>query len=218
MRRRRLVIFVKEPLPGRVKSRLARDIGRIDALWWYRQQCQRLVRRLASDPRWETVLAVTPDRAAAGRFWPAGVERTGQGVGDLGQRMARFLRRGPGDVLIVGSDVPGITAALVAGTFRRLGPCDAVLAPAEDGGYWAIGRRAGAALPAGALAGVRWSTRHARADSAASLAPLRLCLGPVLADVDCAADLARQRDGGRVSRATGGTGRAPAGPDGRKAG
>lgn len=197
MRRRRLVIFVKEPLPGRVKSRLARDIGRIDALWWYRQQCRRLIRSVAADRRWETVLAVTPDRAAPARFWPPGVPRTGQGSGDLGRRMARLLRRGPGDVLIVGSDVPGVTPARVAETFARLGRHDAVLAPAEDGGYWAIGRRGGATLPARALEGVRWSTPHAGADSAASLAPLSLGLGPVLTDVDCAADLARLGREGR---------------------
>ncbi|HUF57068.1 MAG TPA: DUF2064 domain-containing protein [Thermohalobaculum sp.] len=195
MRHRRLVIFVREPLPGRVKSRLAADIGRIDACWWYRRQCRRLLRAVAADPRWETVLAVTPDRAAPGRFWPSGLARTGQGAGDLGRRMARALRRGPGDVLIVGSDIPGITPARIAETFACLGPRDAVLAPAEDGGYWAIGRRSGAVLPARALERVRWSTRHTGADSVASLAPLSVGLGPVLADVDCAADLARPGGG-----------------------
>ena len=190
MRRRRLVIFVRAPRPG-VKSRLAREIGTIDALWWYRHQCRRLLRRLAADPRWQTWLAVTPDAdVRTGRFWPAGMRRLAQGPGGLGPRMARVLRQAPGDVLIVGSDIPAVGPAPVAESFALLGAHDAVLSPAADGGYWAIGLRAGAVLPAGALAEVRWSTRHALGDTLKSLAPLTVGAGPLLADVDRAADLA----------------------------
>lgn len=192
--RPRLVIFVKEPQPGRVKSRLARDIGRVEAAWWYRHQTARLIRRLAPDRRWQTVLAVSPDRAvAAGRAWPGAVPRVPQGQGDLGWRMARALRAlraHGGPVLVIGSDVPAITPARVAAAFRLLGRHDAVIGPAVDGGYWAIGLRTGAVLPAGALRDVRWSGPHARADTERSLAPLSIGHAAELADVDCGADLA----------------------------
>ncbi|WP_264211920.1 TIGR04282 family arsenosugar biosynthesis glycosyltransferase [Leisingera thetidis] len=93
--KRTLVIMVKEPRPGRVKTRLGRDIGVIPATWWFRHQSARLIRRLR-DPRWQIVLAVAPDRAVASKVWPADLPRQAQGDGDLGQRMKRMLRTAPG--------------------------------------------------------------------------------------------------------------------------
>jgi hypothetical protein len=60
-RRPALAIMLKIPRPGRVKTRLARDIGTVPAAWWMRHQTARVIRRLARDPRWRLVLAVTPD-------------------------------------------------------------------------------------------------------------------------------------------------------------
>jgi glycosyltransferase A (GT-A) superfamily protein (DUF2064 family) len=56
-----LIIMVKAPRPGRVKTRLGRGIGMGAAAWWYRHQTRTLIRRLR-DPRWQIVLAVSPDR------------------------------------------------------------------------------------------------------------------------------------------------------------
>ena len=53
--------MVKEPHPGRVKTRLGRDLGLTRAAWWFRHQTRRLIRKLAQDQRWDTVLAVSPD-------------------------------------------------------------------------------------------------------------------------------------------------------------
>ncbi|MFQ5624577.1 MAG: DUF2064 domain-containing protein, partial [Paracoccaceae bacterium] len=95
-RRPRLVIFVKEPRPGRVKTRLGRDIGMVPAAWWYRHQARRVLRRLAGDPRWQTWLAVTPDREGLqSRVWPAHLPRIAQGGGNLGQRMTGVFRAMP---------------------------------------------------------------------------------------------------------------------------
>ena len=70
----------------------------------------RLVRALAADRRFRTVLAVTPDRA---QFrLPVRVTRIAQGGGDLGVRMHRAFRRFPrGRVAIIGSDIPDARAA-----------------------------------------------------------------------------------------------------------
>jgi rSAM/selenodomain-associated transferase 1 len=189
---RTLVIFVKEPRPGRVKTRLGREIGMTDAAWWFRHQSARLIRRLRPDRRWRTVLAVNPDREGmSSRVWPAHLPRWPQGPGDLGDRMGRALRRmPPGPVMIIGADIPGVTPAHVADGFHLLGRHDAVLGPAPDGGYWMIGlRRGGRAVPAGLFHGVRWSSPHALADTLASLAPLDVGFGATLRDVDAAADL-----------------------------
>lgn len=165
-----LVIFVKAPRLGAVKTRLAAGLGPLGALRFYRATSTRVVRRLAGDPRWRCWLAVTPDRfARAGRFWPRGVPRLAQGGGDLGARMARPLASlPPGPVVIVGSDVPGITADHVARAFRALGSAHAVFGPARDGGYWLVGlrRRPARVNP---FRAVPWSTERALARTLANL-------------------------------------------------
>lgn len=191
---RHLVIFLKDPRPGRVKTRLAAEIGPVAAAWWFRHQALGLIRRLGRDPRWTCRLALAPEHGGvASRAWPRGVPRISQGRGDLGARMARVLRiLPPGPALIVGGDIPDLSAGHVARTFETLGRNEAVLGPAEDGGYWAVGlKRGGAAAPAGMFSGVRWSSEHALADTVASLRPLRIGFSEALADVDTVADLTR---------------------------
>lgn len=189
--------MVKRPRPGRVKTRLGRDIGMVPAAWWVRHQTVRLLRRL-DDPRWQLVLAVSPDSAVHDRYaWPAHLPRLGQGRGDLGARMGRLLRAmPPGPVLIVGGDIPALGRAHVARAFAALGRHDAVFGPATDGGYWGVGLRRTGAVPAGIFDGVRWSTEHALADTLATIPGLRVGLVDRLSDVDTAADLRpRCRDG-----------------------
>lgn len=189
--RPRLVLMLKEPRPGRVKTRLAAGVGAIRAAWWFRHQTARLIRQLPRDPRFDTFLAVSPDIAGmASRAWPGHLPRIPQGEGDLGDRMARIFRSlPPGPVIIVGGDIPGITPAHVARAFAALGGADAVLGPAPDGGYWLIGLKRTAAVPACLFTAVRWSTDHALADTVASLRGLRVALADTLADVDTVADL-----------------------------
>jgi hypothetical protein len=182
--------MLKLPRPGRVKTRLGRDIGHIAAVWWFRHQVTALLRRL-DDPRWELVLAVAPDHAAlAARCWPAHLPRVVQGPGDLGTRMARQMRRlPPGPVCIIGGDIPGVRRAHVARGFAALGQSEAVFGPAPDGGYWLVGLKRVAAVPAGIFEGVRWSSADALADSVANMGGLRIGYVDVLRDVDRAADL-----------------------------
>lgn len=186
---RTLIVMVKAPVAGRVKTRLARDIGTIGAVWWYRHQLRRLLRGLR-DPRWRLVLAVTPDGACAGPGWPADLARVAQGRGDLGQRMARLLDcPAPGPVVLIGSDIPGVTRAHIWRAFRALGRDDAVFGPALDGGFWLVGLRRGRAMPPGLFTKVRWSGPHALGDSLRSLGGLSHSLSDCLRDVDTAADL-----------------------------
>lgn len=193
--RRRLVVFARAPVLGGVKRRLAHGIGAGAAVGFYRRNLAALLRRLACDSRWQTVLAVTPDRSAvAGRLWPGKVGRLAQGRGDLGLRMARALAARPaGPVCIVGADIPGIEARHVWRAFRALAAADVVLGPAEDGGYWLIGSRR-RPLPRGLFANVRWSTAHALDDTLANLNRRRVALVDRLADVDDAEAYRRWND------------------------
>ncbi|WP_425080135.1 TIGR04282 family arsenosugar biosynthesis glycosyltransferase [Ruegeria denitrificans] len=187
---RTLVIMVKEPRPGRVKTRLGRDIGMVGAAWWFRHQTRSLIRRLR-DPRWRIVLAVSPDQQGLkSRVWPADLPRAAQGRGDLGDRMARMLRGMPkGPVCLIGADIPGISRPHIARAFDALGPSQMVFGPAPDGGYWLVGAQRYAALPASLFRDVRWSTEHALADTLASIPGCRVSLLDLLRDVDTVADL-----------------------------
>ncbi|MEO0359106.1 MAG: hypothetical protein AAF386_12620, partial [Pseudomonadota bacterium] len=70
-----LIIMVKEPRPGRVKTRLGKDIGMTAAAWWFRHQTRRVIRRL-DDPRWSLTLAVAPDvEGYQSRIWPNHIPR-----------------------------------------------------------------------------------------------------------------------------------------------
>ena len=185
-----LVIMVKEPHPGRVKTRLGRDIGLTASAWWFRHQVAGLLRRI-EDPRWDTVLAVAPDvEGLKSRVWPEHLPRVPQGSGNLGDRMARVFRTMPkGPVCIIGADIPGITRARVGEAFKALGNHEAVFGPAPDGGYWLVGLKRQRPVPPRLFEGVRWSTDTALADSAATMIGLSIAHVATLQDVDTLADL-----------------------------
>ncbi len=190
-----LVVFAKAPRLGTVKSRLAADVGWVEATRFYRNTAYRVVRALARDPRWTCRLALAPDTAVSEPWlWPHRVIRLPQGPGDLGDRMGRMFEVAPpGPVVIVGTDIPALSPAHVATAFRALGRYDVVAGPAEDGGYWLIGARRRPAM-IDLFRNVRWSTPHALADTLANVpGNRRVKLLDTLADVDDGAGLRASR-------------------------
>jgi rSAM/selenodomain-associated transferase 1 len=183
--KQQLVVMAKAPVLGRVKTRLAREVGAVAALRFHRLTADRLIRRLGRDRRWRLIVATTPGPRFRAALMP-------QAHGDLGARMRRPLERlPPGPVVIIGADIPGATRAHVAAAFRALGTHDLVLGPATDGGYWLVGAKR-RPLPRGLFRGVRWSTGHALADTLAGVPPrFSVALVAVLEDVDDAAALRR---------------------------
>ncbi len=187
--------MAKAPHLGQVKRRLAADICALAALAFYRSTLRRTCRRLARSPHWRCWLYVTPDEAArAPRLWPQRLALRAQGRGDLGRRMRRPLAElPPGPVVIVGSDIPELTARHVAAAFKALGSHDLVFGPAMDGGYWLVGARRRPHLPR-LFHNVRWSSPHALADTLAGLGDrYRVVLLGTLEDVDDGAAYARWR-------------------------
>ncbi len=182
--------MVKEPRPGRVKTRLGRVIGMTAAAWWFRHQTRRLIRRV-QDPRWDLVLAVSPDlEGMKSRIWPAHITRWPQGRGDLGDRMARMMGQVmQGPACVIGADIPGVTRHHIADAFAALGAHDAVFGPAPDGGYWLIGLKHPRRQPMSLFEGVRWSSEHALADTKATLPDYRITTVATLNDVDHVKDL-----------------------------
>jgi len=180
-----VIVMVKEPRPGRVKTRLGRDIGMVAAAQWYRQHVAQLTRNIA-DERWTLVAGFAPKTA---RIIPARAELDAwQGTGDLGRRMIRLLRQAPPKSVLIGSDIAGLERRHIARAIAALGDHDTVLGPSPDGGFWLIGARHPGRLRPDLLDGVAWSTPRAMAETRARL-PGRLALVDRLNDVDTAYDL-----------------------------
>ena len=191
---RKLIIMAKTPVAGRVKTRLARDVGEASAATFYRHTCRAVVARLSQTKLWTTTLSISPDTGIHDRFWPPHLPRIRQGEGDLGERMQRAMTRNlDGPVVLVGTDIPEIRPSHVADAFHMLRNRDVVFGPTPDGGYWLVGSASQRYLRA-AFRNVRWSTEFALSDTIKSFKAQnkRLTVGLItqLNDVDHGTDLA----------------------------
>ena len=189
---RRLVIMAKEPIAGRVKTRLARDIGVVPATWFYRHNLATVTSRLSRDPRWQTLFSVAPASATTSRCLPSAVPRIAQQAGDIGARMqAIFDRAAPGPVVVIGTDIPTVRPSHIAAAFQALGDSDIVFGPATDGGFWLVGlRRTPRVL--NAFHDVRWSTPDTLRDCLEGIGcmpSIRIATIAMLQDADERADL-----------------------------
>lgn len=179
-----LVIMVREPRIGAVKTRLAREIGAVAAWAAYRVMAGDICRRLGADPRWRTIVSVTPDRLQALPEACRRLEVRPQGPGGLGPRMQRILDEAPpGPAIIVGSDIPAVTPAHIAGAFRLLGRADCVFGPAEDGGFWLVGARRAPRTPR-LFDGVAWSRPDTLRQTMKNARGLDVALADTLSDID----------------------------------
>ena len=190
-----ILVFVRAPEAGRVKTRLAAEIGDEAALRVYRRLAEHAVaeaRGLGAEAA--VRIHFTPAEGGdAVRAWlGGGAAYLPQGDGDLGARMrAAFeaaFAAGHGRVVIVGSDLPDLTADMLRRALRLLDAHAAVVGPAADGGYYLLGLRE--RVP-GVFDGIAWSTGEVLG---ATLARLRAAgcepaMLETLRDVDVAADL-----------------------------
>lgn len=168
MRNSTFGMFVKYPEPGRVKTRLAAEIGDRLAADLYAAFVQDLIARFHDLPE-RRVLAYSPndDRTRAfferriyqGLLQESGYELWPQPEGSLADRMIAFFDKfGPEPVVLIGSDSPTLDRSDVEYALQRLREVDCVLGPAADGGLYLIGLRGEQASRI--LRKVKWSTSH----------------------------------------------------------
>lgn len=193
-----LLVFAKAPVAGAVKTRLAATAGAGRALAVYRTLLDATldcaVAARADGVVGSVELWIAPEGDPAALDAPVArhaLERRVQHGGDLGARMAHAIADAlarASRVLLVGTDCPVLSPAYLAQAAAALHAHDAVLGPAEDGGYVLVGARRPLAFP-----GVRWSTAEACADTRAAFAAqgASCALLPPLWDVDDDAGLAR---------------------------
>lgn len=191
--RRYLVVMLKVPVAGRVKTRLARDIGIIPATNFYRQTLQILIRRLGNSRIWTTILATTPDREYKNQILPHNLTRIPQGTGNLGKRFQRiFDTLAPNPILIVGSDIPSIRKEDIAEAFHRLAGKKAIVGPSVDGGFWLIGLRRNPRV-SNIFESIPWSSQKALIITLEKLSGLSLEIFKSLQDVDTQIDYESQK-------------------------
>lgn len=186
---RHLVILARVPKVGRVKRRLASEIGVLAAGRFYRSILFEQIERLARDRRWTIWLFITPDTALDHPAWRHVERRCPQGRHDLGRRMKLpFLSLPPGPVVLVGSDIPAMRPAHIARAFALLGQSDLVFGPSTDGGFWLVGAKRVRPMPRTLFTGVRWSTSTTLKETLAGIPRhVSVALADTLDDVDDAA-------------------------------
>lgn len=184
-----LIVLAKEPVPGRVKTRLSPTLSPEHAAAVAAAALADTLAAVAATPVARRVLVLD---GALSFPLPEGFEVLPQHAGSLADRLTgAFSDAGSGSdlpLLLVGMDTPQVTPALLTAAVHALLTADAVLGLASDGGWWALGLRAPHPR---AFAGVPMSTGATGAAQARRLTELGLATHalPVLRDIDTVPDL-----------------------------
>lgn len=141
-----LVLFARAPEPGRVKTRLSPALGTEGSALLYRAFLEDAARGYLWSGVWTSVLAADPDAAhpMLTALFPRPWRRESQAPGGLSERLSEAFAReaalGSPQTVAVGSDHPALPRALMRTAFNALANgSDAVVIPAEDGGFCALG-------------------------------------------------------------------------------
>jgi glycosyltransferase A (GT-A) superfamily protein (DUF2064 family) len=176
-----LLIIAKQPVPGRVKTRLVPPCTHEQAASLAEAALTDTLHAVLRAPARRRVLVLA---GRPGPWLPPGFDVVAQCGGPLDERLAAAFAAVRGPALLIGMDTPQVTPGLLTVDWQG---ADAVFGPAADGGFWALGLR----VPDPALLrGVPMSTARTGATQRARLAAagLRVADLPQLRDVDTAAD------------------------------
>ncbi|HEX8170265.1 MAG TPA: TIGR04282 family arsenosugar biosynthesis glycosyltransferase [Thermoanaerobaculia bacterium] len=201
---RRLLVFARLPERGKVKTRLAADVGEERALAVYESLLRHLVEMLREplpDTAVEFLWAPTPSaNGAALRRAFGGHELAMQTGADLGERLSmafseRFFFHRTQTIIAIGVDDPRLDRELLLHAFELLESCEWVIGPASDGGYYLIGCRAGSFDPR-VFDGIEWGGARVFAQTMETIAAANATVAilPEHYDIDTAADLERHEN------------------------
>jgi len=185
----RLIIFVKAPRPGTVKTRLG--LGAVSECAAYQRLVNAVFTQMANILEVELRFAPVDAESEIRNWLKQGWTATPQAEGDLGERMqaafADAFAKGAGQVVIIGSDCPYLKEGDVREAWDALKVADLVLGPAEDGGYWLIGLRND---QPGLFPDIPWSSKEVFSETMARAKTLGLktVLLRTLSDVDTRED------------------------------
>jgi rSAM/selenodomain-associated transferase 1 len=185
-----LLIFIKNPRLGYVKTRLARTLGDEAALGIYHILLEKT--RLAAMGVPVRRLLFYSDQIQPDDTWPASAfEKWLQTEGDLGARMqhafAQAFQLGAEKVAIIGSDCPELTPEILQKAYDVLDHHDFVVGPTPDGGYYLLGMRQ---MENAVFQDIAWSTEQVLTQTIAAIQGLGKThtLLPQISDIDTEAD------------------------------
>ena len=158
----KILLFVKYPEPGKVKTRLEPLLGKVHAAGLYECFVRDLLETLNGTGHVLTILFAPPEKGIeVARLFGKGHQYRPQEGADLGERMKNaFLgcfAEGKTSVVLLGSDLPDLFGGILQDAFSSLATSDGVLGPSVDGGYYLIGFRKEGFLPS-IFDNVPWST------------------------------------------------------------
>lgn len=185
-----LIIFIKNPVLGKVKTRLAAGIGDHRALEVYMQLLE-ITRGVALKVNC-TRNVFYSDEIVSDDWEDDKFNKFVQEGEDLGERMKNAFEQvfalGAKKAVIIGSDCPQLTSAIVQEAFVKLDACDVVVGPASDGGYYLLGMKL---MHVSLFNEMEWSTDRVRTETLQRIVQQQLTysLLPVLTDIDTAQDL-----------------------------
>jgi rSAM/selenodomain-associated transferase 1 len=185
-----IIIFVRNPERGKVKTRLAATIGDEAALRIYKRLLQHT--HTITSPLGCDKFVYYAGTVEEGDLWTVGCRKRVQQGDDLGEKMkaafAQLFDLGYSRVCIVGSDCPELTTGIIERAFNELHAHDVVIGPAMDGGYYLLGMKEGLK---NVFDGVEWSTAKVLDQTKGKMrkAGYSYSLLPLLRDVDTADDL-----------------------------
>jgi rSAM/selenodomain-associated transferase 1 len=197
-----LLIFVKYPSPGTVKTRLSPELTPEQGAAFYRALAEEVIQANISGAGYESIVCFSPENARREvRSWLGPDLRLWSQLGDdLGSRqfhaMRQALEGGYRKAAIIGSDCPTITPGDVEAAFSSLSANDLVLGPCEDGGYYLIG----ATRPIESVfEGISWGSQRVLSETLekAQEAGLTFELLDVKYDIDSYSDLERYYRSGK---------------------
>jgi hypothetical protein len=190
-----ILLFLKAPARGAVKSRLAAVLGEDAALELYRNFVLDMLETIDRSGLPCRICYHPPDAGERVAGW-LGRHRSylAQTGDDVGERMEQAFRRafaeGISRAVLVGSDIPDLPPAFLADAFGSLATSDAAIGPARDGGYYLIGFRRDRFFPA-IFHGMPWSSDSVfmRTMRTFDQAGCRVQVLPAWRDVDTILDL-----------------------------
>lgn len=197
---KKLIIFIKAPIPGKVKTRLAKDIGNTNAAIIYKAMVNDLRNNLAGCQ--EKIVFFLNELSYSREFFfeqnsylKANSNIFHQQTGkNLGEKMANaFINTfnlGSDLVLLIGSDIPHISDELIRQYFVHLENHQIVIGPAKDGGYYLIGFQQDAFCH-DIFRNISWSTDKVFQQTLTKIRKNKLTcyIGPVYRDLDTLSDL-----------------------------
>lgn len=182
-----VIVVCRAPERGRVKTRLAKDIGEERAYHVYSIMMATLFANLSRGSGYEVCACVDGNMTLvqAGTVGP--IKQHGASLGERIINAMKDCSSYPVQI-VIGSDTPNITAQIVQQAITGLDTADVVIGPAHDGGYYLIGMKQ---LHEGLFEGISWSTEQVLEQTLdrARSAGLSAALLPVMRDIDTLEDL-----------------------------